>query len=239
MPNNPSGKPASPEHRFDGQRAARHVARVLQDAAVARHQGRCGKAEHLPERKVPRHHGEHHAERIEGDERFCALDLDGLSREIACGVVREMVAGAGALVDLGTAVGEGLAHLARHKLGELVAPRAQHVAGRPHEASPRVEVGASPGPLRIGRTRDRAQCIVNAVRGVGRARQKGPRVDGDKVRKAVGAVHRLSPELRVAGLDTTCIDASCLRVLGKVASWSVRAPTLFRTSDRREPFPSR
>src|SRR2546429_6660939 len=35
------------------------------DSRVPRHQGRRGEAEHLPEREIPRHDGEHRAQRFE------------------------------------------------------------------------------------------------------------------------------------------------------------------------------
>ena len=44
----------------------------------------------------------------------------GSSREEACGVLGEVVAVDGALLDLGAAVGEGLAHLRGHQSRELV-----------------------------------------------------------------------------------------------------------------------
>ena len=101
----PSRKAGVAEHRLDRERAARDVAGVLQHGAVAGHQRRRGEAEHLPERKVPRHHREHDAERVEGHEGLRAVDVDRLAREVRRGVVGEVVAGARALVDLGAAVG--------------------------------------------------------------------------------------------------------------------------------------
>ena len=66
------------KHLLDRERAARHVAGVLQQRAVAGHQRRRGEAEHLPEGEIPRHDGEHDAERIVGDERLGAADVDRL-----------------------------------------------------------------------------------------------------------------------------------------------------------------
>ena len=64
----PLGKPGAAEDVLDGQRALRHVRRVLEQAHVARHQRRRREAEHLPERKVPRHHRQHRADRLIADE---------------------------------------------------------------------------------------------------------------------------------------------------------------------------
>jgi hypothetical protein len=52
------------EEGVEVERRLRHVRRVLQNACVAGHQGRCGEAHDLPERVVPRHHGQHHTERL-------------------------------------------------------------------------------------------------------------------------------------------------------------------------------
>src|SRR5690242_21290965 len=52
---------------------------VLQQRAVAGHQGRRGEAEHLPERKVPRHHRQHDAERVERDRKSTRLNSSHMS----------------------------------------------------------------------------------------------------------------------------------------------------------------
>ncbi len=67
------GKPRAPEDVLDGQRALRHVRRVLEEADVAGHQRRRGEAEHLPEREVPGHDGQHDAERLVADVALRAL----------------------------------------------------------------------------------------------------------------------------------------------------------------------
>ena len=61
------GKAGAAEDVLDGQRALRHVRRVLEQPDVAGHQRRRGEAEHLPERKVPRHDRQHDAERLVAD----------------------------------------------------------------------------------------------------------------------------------------------------------------------------
>ena len=70
------------QHLLDRERAAGHVAGMLQQRAVAGHQRRRGEAEHLPEREIPRHHREHDADRVEGDERFGPADVGRLVGEI-------------------------------------------------------------------------------------------------------------------------------------------------------------
>ena len=60
----PSGKPPRGEQVLQEQRRLRHVRRVLEQADVARHQRRRGEPDRLPEREVPRHDGQHRAERL-------------------------------------------------------------------------------------------------------------------------------------------------------------------------------
>ena len=54
---------------------------MLQDAGIARHQSRRGKAEDLPERKVPGHHGQDHTQRLEGHKTPAGLGLHDFWRE--------------------------------------------------------------------------------------------------------------------------------------------------------------
>ena len=58
----PSGRPARRKRSSMQRRRLRHVRRVLEQPDVADHEGRRGEADHLPEREVPRHDGQHHAE---------------------------------------------------------------------------------------------------------------------------------------------------------------------------------
>ena len=102
------------EDRLDRQRAPRHVRGVLEDAGVAGHQRRRGEAEHLPEGEVPRHDREHDAERIEADVARRASVSRGCVGEEALRVLGVVVAGPGALLDLGLGLDDRLAHLEGH-----------------------------------------------------------------------------------------------------------------------------
>ena len=73
------------EQLLERERALRHVRRMLEQPDVARHERRRGEADHLPERKIPRHHREHDAERLEGDVAALAFDVDRLVGEKALG----------------------------------------------------------------------------------------------------------------------------------------------------------
>ena len=55
---------ARAEHVGQIQRRLRHVGGVLEQADVARHQRGRGEPDGLPQREVPRHHGQHHPERL-------------------------------------------------------------------------------------------------------------------------------------------------------------------------------
>ena len=48
----------APKNIFNRERALRNIGGVFEQADIARHQGRRGEAEHLPERKIPWHDGE-------------------------------------------------------------------------------------------------------------------------------------------------------------------------------------
>ena len=60
------GKAGLPEHRLDGQGALRDIGGVLEQTGVARDQRGRGEAEDLPEREVPRHHGQYGPQRLVG-----------------------------------------------------------------------------------------------------------------------------------------------------------------------------
>ena len=75
------------EELLDRQRALRHVRRVLEQADVAGRQRRRREADHLPEREIPRHHGEHDAERLERDVAALVRRLRPARRRESGGVV--------------------------------------------------------------------------------------------------------------------------------------------------------
>ena len=66
-------QPGVGEEPLDRERAAGDVGGVLENDAVAGHERRRRGAEDLPEREVPRHHGEQHAQRLVGDEALPRL----------------------------------------------------------------------------------------------------------------------------------------------------------------------
>ena len=105
---------------FDGERALRHVGGVLEQAHVARHQRGREKAEDLPERKIPRHHGEHGADGLIADEARGTAEIDRLIGEQALGVLHVVAAGNGALGGFLARGFERLAHFERHDAAEGV-----------------------------------------------------------------------------------------------------------------------
>ena len=140
------------EHVLDCERATRHVRRVLQYAGISRHQRRRGEPEHLPERKVPRHDGEHDAERLERDVGFRRLGLHDLRREMRLGVLGVVVAAERALLGFRDALLERLPHFERHQPGELFLPLAEHGRGllhRPRALGERRRPPRLPGGVRL------------------------------------------------------------------------------------------
>jgi hypothetical protein len=60
-------KSGSLEDVLDCKRALRDIRCVFKDPHVTRHESRRRKTEHLPERKIPRHHSEYNTDRLEGN----------------------------------------------------------------------------------------------------------------------------------------------------------------------------
>ncbi|MCR5875727.1 hypothetical protein LRS10_17075 [Phenylobacterium sp. J426] len=182
------------EHLFDGQRRARNVGRVLEEPGIAGHQGRCGEAEDLPEREIPRHHRQHRAEgAIDDLGALGAGKLEILLGEVGAGMVGEPIAGRRALFHLGATVGEDLAHLGAHQLGQMVLAIAQDLACGAHQAGALLEGGLGPAfEGRSGGSRDLPGLLrrVTLVPLAGFARG---RIDGLEGR-AFG--HVKSPETR-------------------------------------------
>src|SRR5207249_5863286 len=118
------------------ERTARHVGGVLEDASIPGHQGGRGEAEHLPEGEVPGHHGEHGPEWIEADVTPRGLRLARLLGEKGLGVVRVVLAGPGALVDLRLALNDRLAHLEGHGAGVFGPARSKDLRGFSHPLRP-------------------------------------------------------------------------------------------------------
>jgi hypothetical protein len=101
---------------------------VLEETGVARHEGRRGEAEHLPEGKVPRHHGKHGPERIEAQIAARGVRVAWLLGQEGVRVVRVVLADPGALVDLRLRLDDWLPHLEGHRAGVFGPARAQRRA---------------------------------------------------------------------------------------------------------------
>jgi hypothetical protein len=126
------GEACTTEDVLDRQRTTGNVRCMLQHRRVARHEAGGGEAEHLPERKIPRHHGEHDAQRPEGDDALARIGLHGFVREKARGVFGEVVAGERAFLRFARPVLDRLAHLARHQHGKVLRFVAQDRRGLAH-----------------------------------------------------------------------------------------------------------
>ncbi len=148
---NVRGKAGAADDLFDGERALRHVGGVLEQAHVAGHERRRGEAEHLPEGKIPGHHGEHGADRLVADEGAAGTGVDRLVGQQALAVLGVIAARQSALGGFGARGGDGLAHFERHQAAQAVLLVFQDPRGGGEPAGARGERSAAVGtPGRIG-----------------------------------------------------------------------------------------
>src|SRR3954463_6670220 len=106
---------------FHRERALRDVRGVLEEPDVARGERGCREADHLPEREVPGHHGQHDAEGLVAHERTACVGLHHLVGDEARAVLGIEPAAESALVHLGERGAVELAHLEGHQLCQLFA----------------------------------------------------------------------------------------------------------------------
>ena len=146
-------EPRLAEDLFDRKRTARHVGGVFQDPRVAGHEPWRREAEDLPEREVPRHDGQHDAERIERDKALTGLGLHRLGRQKSLGVFRVVVAAGRAFLRLGNPIANRFAHLLCHEARILPSIPAQQLGRVAHEGGTLAEAGRAPpeiGLMRVG-----------------------------------------------------------------------------------------
>ena len=114
------------------QARARADAGMLEDAAITRHQAGSQDADRLVERKIPRLDRIDDADRLIADHAalsvgaVCALLIGQRVRPVRCGVVHDRRAD----LDLGQAVLQQLAGLARHQGGQVAGLVAQPAGDR-------------------------------------------------------------------------------------------------------------
>jgi hypothetical protein len=142
----------APEQLFDRERRLRHVRGVLQERDVARHERRRREAHDLPEREVPRHHGEDRAERLVTHEAVAGVGRDALVGEEALRVLGVEAADPGALFDFADRSPDRLAHLERHRLGETPLVALEDRGGRVELLGALGKRGLAPGAERRLRT---------------------------------------------------------------------------------------
>jgi hypothetical protein len=127
--------PGADEQLLHQDGGARNVGGVLEQCRVPRHQRGRGEADHLPEREVPRHHGQHRAERPIADHRGLGSGVGGVGRgdplvgEQCRPPVGEPAHGLDALGHLGGGLCERLAHLQGHGPRGVVLLGLQQVGG--------------------------------------------------------------------------------------------------------------
>ena len=99
------------EDLLDRERRLRHVGRMLEQHHVARAERREPGAKRLPEREVPRHHGQDHAQRLEANVALGRCAFDGLVGQQPLRILSDPAGRPRALFDLGLGLDDRLAHL--------------------------------------------------------------------------------------------------------------------------------
>src|SRR5947209_1895650 len=114
---------------------------MLQQSNVAGHQSWSGKTKDLPERKVPRHHCEHHTERLETNKALRRVGVDKLVSQMLLGILGVVTADPGALLSFLHGCVNRLAHLERHHLREVLLFSFQNLRGAQHHPGSLGETG--------------------------------------------------------------------------------------------------
>src|SRR5262245_31878102 len=138
------GKSRFPKQSFDGQGATRYVRCVFQDRGIARHQIRGREAEDLPEREIPRHHGQYDANGIERYEAIAHLRGNRLALQEPCGVLRVEVASDRAFLRLCDTLWDRLAHFSCHQESVVARVVAQQLPCPAHEFSAMIKADVPP-----------------------------------------------------------------------------------------------
>ena len=159
--------------------AAAHVGRVLEEPCVPGRECRGGEPEDLPEREVPRHDRQDDAQRLIAGPAAGPGRRNGLVGQCLWALLGVVLADPGALLDLGQGLGDRLAHLRHHQVGQRLLALAQP-GGRVQEHRATV-LDVRAGPVRLGR-RGGVQELLDLRAGhavvAGELGARG-RVDGD------------------------------------------------------------
>src|SRR5688572_6918832 len=116
---------------------------MLQDTGVTGHQGRNRKPENLPEREVPRHHGEDDPQWLEVDGAFAVDRVDGEARQKMRRLLGVIPAEERALLDFSDRGADRLSHLEGHELSVLTLPGNENLRSVPHADSARFQFAQS------------------------------------------------------------------------------------------------
>ncbi len=131
-----------PEKNFLQREAAlRDIRGMLEEPDIACHQHRRGEPDHLPERKIPRHDGEHGTDGFVADMAMAIGIGDRFIGEEAGGVLRVVATGGRAFGGFRTPLHERLPHLERHQVTEPVLLLLKNVGGSLHLFGPTFQSG--------------------------------------------------------------------------------------------------
>jgi hypothetical protein len=136
------------EEVLEGERAAGDVGGVLEQDAVAGHQGGDGEAHDLPDGEVPRHHGQDESGGLVGHPGLCPVDLDALVGEDAGALPGVVLGRDGRLLDLALGLADRLSHLGDGQGGEMVLVLAQGLSKAVGARGPLGDRHQGPGTAR-------------------------------------------------------------------------------------------
>ena len=124
---------------------------MLEKPSVSGHERRRREANDLPKRKVPGHDREHDPERLKRDDAPARVRPDLLICEVARRGRGEVLAGPGALLDLGSGLDDRFAHLQRGEARVAVDPLPQEPGEGAHGDGALRDRTLAPGQKRVVR----------------------------------------------------------------------------------------
>lgn len=167
--------------------AAHYVRCVLEHVGVTRQNRRHGAAQHLPDREVPRHHGQDRAQRAVFDTGF--FDLGRLGGEHGRAVLGVPAAKAYTLADFTASLGDRLANFAADHVRESFSLGFEGVGQGQQVLAALTQRHLAPlAVANLGALQRRFQCGVGVER-VGADLLAAVRVEGDGVGQAADRAH--------------------------------------------------
>ena len=179
------------EHVFYGLRAQHHIRCMFEQTHIAGGDGRRSEAEDLPERKVPRHHGEHDTQGLIHDATACSITLNQFISEKRRAMFGVEATDPGTFFDLGAGLTDELPHLQGDQARQLIAPLIELICHSKQQRTTLVVWRLRPSRGTSVCHRDRAFDLLGIERG---CRSHLPAVEGvDRFKYVTMIGHRNSP----------------------------------------------